>query len=212
MFKDKEFIEIEYSFRIKDTLQLIETTNAEEAKKNKVYDSKNKYEPKIICLGQNQIFPKVEEEIKKENKEFELTLAPEDAFGKKNPKLLQLISLSHFRKQNINPYPGLPVNIDNLMGIVRAVSPGRVIVDFNHPLSGKVMLVQVKILRKIDDAKEKVSSLMYGSDKVEIKEDDAIVETNFPQSIYKEMEKTILDLVPEIKKVSFKKSEKVPKQ
>ena len=58
------------------------------------------------------------------------------------PKLL----IPNFRlSQTLNPIPSLPVNIDNLNGIIRTVSGGRVIVDFNHPLSGRVLSYNVKV-------------------------------------------------------------------
>src|SRR3989344_3461307 len=100
-------------------------------------------------------------ELTATTKETDQILETTDAeVGKKYPKLLQLISMSQFRKQKINPYPGLPVNIDNLMGVVRTISPGRVIVDFNHPLAGKHILYKIKILMKVEDLKEKADSII----------------------------------------------------
>jgi peptidylprolyl isomerase len=209
MFNEKDFIEIEYTNTIKESSQIIETTDADVAKKNNVYNPKTEYGPKVICIGQNQIFPALEEEIKDKelNKEYEIILPPEKAFGKKNPKLLQLVSMSNFKKQNLNPYPGLAVNIDNMMGIVRTVSPGRVIIDFNHPLANKTIIAKIKILKKVTDTKEQVSSIIsnYIKDfKLEIKNDEAIILAKMPEPVQKEIDKKIPELVPIIKKTSIR--------
>lgn len=210
MFKENDFIEIEFTIKVKNTLQVIETTSEKIAKENKIYNSKQKYGPKIICLGQHQIFPELEKELesKELNEEYEIELSPEKAFGKKNPKLLQLLSMSNFRAKNIAPYPGLVVNIDNMLGIVRAVSGGRVVVDFNHPLSGKIIIAKIKILRLVNDVKEKVSSIIsYYTSKfdLEIKGSEAVIKANLNELLRKELEKKITGLVPIIKKINIVK-------
>ena len=45
--------------------------------------------------------------------------------------------MSAFKKENITTQPGLQITVDEAVGMVKTVSGGRVIVDFNHPLSGK---------------------------------------------------------------------------
>ena len=128
---------------------------------------------------------------------------------KKNPKLLQLLSSSQFKKENITPYPGLHVNIDNAMGIVRTASPGRVIVDFNHPLSGKNIIYKIKILRIVTDNKEKITSILNSyhvhDPKIEIKESELIINSKVNENLKKELPKRIQTLVPIIKKINFLK-------
>ncbi len=58
------------------------------------------------------------------------------------------------------PHPLLQVNIDGAVGTVRSVNSGRVVVDFNHPLSGKDVKYTVKVLKKVDDAAAQVSALI----------------------------------------------------
>ena len=210
MFKDKDFIEISFTGRIKENNLVFETTDEDIAKKNNIHNPKQEYKPKIICIGQKQLLPSLEEEIKNKelNKEYEVTLTPEKAFGKKNPKLLQLVSMTNFKKQNITPYPGLQVNIDNLMGIVRTVSGGRVIVDFNHPLSGKNILYKIKILRVVTDLKEKTDSIISNyipNFTSEIKENSLNIKANLPEQVKKELIKKIQEMLPIIKKINILK-------
>tara|TARA_Y100000310_G_scaffold335989_1_gene419413 strand:+ start:523 stop:1146 length:624 start_codon:yes stop_codon:yes gene_type:complete len=205
--KKNDFIEIEYTLKIKDTSKVVDTTSEKIAKENDIFNPQEKYTPKIICIGQEQILPSLEKELegKELNKEYTIILPPEEAFGKKNPKLLQLVSMSHFKSQNINPYPGLHINLDNAMGIVRTVSPGRVIVDFNHPLSGRTIEYKVKILRKITDTKEQVTSILdsYHQHNLKLKIENS--ELTIKKEIDKEIQKKILELVPIIKKINVVK-------
>lgn len=212
MIEKNDFIKIELTATVKETDQILETTDAEIAKKYSIYSPEYKYGPKVVCIGQEQLLPAVEEEIKDKefNKEIEITLSPEEAFGKKDPKLLQLISMSQFRKQKINPYPGLPVHIDNSMGIVRTVSPGRVIVDFNHPLAGRHILYKIKILMKVEDTKEKADSIIsrYNFEfSSELKSSELLVKTKYDlnKKLKEDAIKRIIDLLPIINKVSFVK-------
>ena len=60
------------------------------------------------------------------------------------------------------------VNIDNTMGVIRSVSGGRVIVDFNHPLSSKSVHYDVEIIKIVEDKK----AMLQGEiDKIQSKVD-----------------------------------------
>ncbi|MAG52951.1 MAG: hypothetical protein CMH62_03245 [Nanoarchaeota archaeon] len=211
MFKKNDFIEIELTAKVKETGLIFETTDEATAKENNFHNSSQKYAPKIICLGQHQILPSLEEELenKELNKEFEVELPPERAFGKKNPKLLQLVSASQFKKQNITPYPGLHVNVDNSIGVVRTASPGRVIVDFNNPLSGRNIIYKIKILKLITDTKEKIISILDSyhlhNANVEIADSNLTIKAKVDENIQKEITRKILELVPIIKKINVVK-------
>jgi|SRR3989344_6162300 len=211
MLKEKDFVEIEYTGRLEDDSRLFDTTDESLAKKEKIYSSKTKYGPITICIGESQILKGIDNELigKETNKEYTFTLTPENAFGSKNPKLLQLVSQNSFKSQKIMPYPGLQINIDGLMGIVRTVTPGRVIVDFNHPLSGKKVTYHIKVLKKITDPKEQLDSFMsfvIREFKTEIKNDEAIIiSKSLPVEISKSLEEKITSLIPSIKKLTIKK-------
>jgi FKBP-type peptidyl-prolyl cis-trans isomerase SlyD len=165
----------------------------------------------IICIGENQVLKGLDEFLKgKQLKEYEINLQPENAFGKKNPKLLQLVSQSSFKKQNIMPYPGLQINMDGIMGTIRTVTPGRVIVDFNHPLAGKAVKYKVSVKRKVTDEKEKLDSLLsfyIREFKTEIKQDEAVISTkaSIPKELQDIMKEQITNLMPSIKKIAIKK-------
>jgi len=51
------------------------------------------------------------------------------------------------------------VQLDNFIAKILSVSGGRVSIDFNNPLAGKEIKYDFKILRKIEDDREKINSI-----------------------------------------------------
>ena len=90
---------------------------------------------------------------------YTIELDAEHAFGKKNAQLIQMIPAKRFKEQKIQPVPGLRLNIDNRIGIIRSVNGGRIIVDFNHPLAGRDVTYDIEIKRIVTDKKECISSI-----------------------------------------------------
>ena len=153
-----DFVEIEFTG--KSNNQVFDTTNPDEAKKIGLQNPEI-VRPLIISVGNQMILQGLDEELegKELDKEYSVYLDPEKAFGKRNPNLMRTYSLSHFTKQNINPYPGLSLQLDNVIARVISVSGGRVTIDFNNPLAGKPVDYKFKIIKKITDDKEKINSL-----------------------------------------------------
>lgn len=91
--------------------------------------------------------------------EYNIELKPEDAFGKRNPKLIQMVPIKVFVQNKINPIPGAMFNFDGRLAKILTVSGGRVMIDFNNPISGKEVEYKVIVKRKVDDKKEQVDAL-----------------------------------------------------
>ncbi|MBI4015467.1 MAG: peptidylprolyl isomerase [Candidatus Aenigmarchaeota archaeon] len=96
-----------------------------------------------------------------------IEIKPEDGFGSRREDLIKLIPENEFKKHNTNPYPGMFVEADNLRGRVLSVSSGRVKVDFNHPLAGKILIYDVEIKSKIEGIENKVKALVGYYTKIE---------------------------------------------
>lgn len=160
--KEKDFVEIEYTGRIKETNQIFDLTSEELAKKENIHNPKANYSPKIICLGEGQILKSLDKFLigKDTGTALKIELKPEEAFGSKNTDLMKIFSVNDFRDKNINPFPGLQLDVSGMMGTVRSVSGGRVTIDFNHPLAGKNLFYEIKINRIVDDNKEKANALV----------------------------------------------------
>ncbi|MAG07988.1 peptidylprolyl isomerase [Candidatus Woesearchaeota archaeon] len=158
--KKHDFIEIDYTGKVED--MVFDTTSEKAAKDNNIFNQGFKYKPMVICIGENMVIKGLDTRLegKEENKEYDFKIPTEEAFGKKDPKLLRMVPMSIFKEQNINPMPGLQVNIDGMLGTIRTVGGGRAIIDFNHPLSGKDVEYKVKINKLITGKKEKLDSYL----------------------------------------------------
>ena len=208
--KKHDFVEIEYTGSIKGDGAVFDTTEEKVARENGLYDKNADYSPATICIGEHNILKALDEHMvgKETGKEYKFEVSSENAFGRKDAKLIQLIPASKFRQQNIQPIPGLQLNIDGVFGIVKTVSGGRCLVDFNHPLAGKDLVYNVKINRIVDDSKEKLNSLL----KIHLNIKDAEIEAqegNFniksknkiPKEAQEEFKKIVERAVPSIKNI-----------
>ena len=162
MIKKGDFVELEYTGALKEDGAIFDTTSEKKAKETGIYRKKKEFGPVIICVGEGEILKGLEEQLigKEAGKEYTIELSPKNGFGKKDAKLIKMIPSNAFIKQNIDPQPGLQVNIDGVLGIIRRTGSGRCLVDFNHPLSGKDVVYKVKINRIVTDDKEKIESFL----------------------------------------------------
>ncbi|MFC2135877.1 peptidylprolyl isomerase, partial [Bacteroidota bacterium] len=172
-------------------------------------NKKAKYESIIICVGEGYVLPAIEEQlIDKTAGKYKFELTPEQSFGKKSAKLLKLVPIKVFKQQDIMPYPGLEVNVDNNYGTIRNVSGGRVIVDFNHPLSGRDLVYEVEVKKFVTGDKEKIESLLkvagihYDSASVKEKNAMIVLEHDIPEEIKKAIDEKIKSTIG-IKKIDY---------
>ena len=210
--KKLDFVEIEYTAKIKEDNTIFDTTEEKVAEENGLHDKNSDYSPVVICVGENNILKGLEDQIigKEAGKEYKFEIESENAFGKRNAKLIQLIPTSKFRQQNIQPIPGLQLNIDGMFGVVKTVSGGRCMVDFNHPLAGKDLVYDVKIKKIVDDNAEKLKSLLkihlqLKDAEIELSENLAkiISKQNIPKQAQEEFKKIVEHTIPSIKNVVF---------
>jgi len=211
--KNKDFVEIEYTGKIKEMDLIFDTTDEATAKKEKIYNEKMNYGPVVVCIGEKHLLPGLDRKIEgiETGKEYEFDLKPEEAFGKKSASMLKLVPARIFKEQKIVPMPGLEINVDGMPGIIRTANGGRIIVDFNHPLSGKELVYKIKINKKIEDPKEKIEAVLsielnIKNIKVE-KENESekfTIKGKIPKNFEETIKERIMSLIPEVKELEFK--------
>lgn len=208
--KEKDFIEIEFTGKIKDG-DVFDSTKKEELEKlHAGHDHLAEAKPFIFCLGQGMFLKALDDFLigKETGKDHEIELEPEQAFGKRNPSLVQRIPISIFKEQKVNPVPGVVFNFDGRIGKILTVSGGRVMVDFNHSLAGKTLVYKIKILRKVTNLDEKIKALneffFRKEFKFEVKDKKLIIEVEESLiklvELFKDKFKDALGLELEIKK------------
>ena len=156
--KKNDFVEIEFTARVKDG-EIFDTNIKADAEKAG-FEIKG-IKPYVLCVGKEMVLKALDEELdgKEFGKNYSIELQPEQAFGKRNPELVRMIPMNSFREQNIMPQRGMQFNIDGQVVRIVSVSGGRVLVDFNNPLAGKVVLYDYKILKKVEDKKEQIDAV-----------------------------------------------------
>lgn len=155
-----DFIELDYTGKTQDQKEVFDTTSEDVAKKEGIYSDKTKYGPVKVVLGEGHILPGLETRlIGKEIGKYSFEIPDKEAFGKKDASKLKLMPAKAFKHEQIRPFPGLQINVDGEIGTVKSVSGGRIIVDFNHPLSSRDVEYEVNIKKIIKDTQEKVEAL-----------------------------------------------------
>ncbi len=142
---EHKFFRIEYTGRIKESQEIID-------------ESKNA----PIILGSDWLWPALNDVVKemKEGEEKSVELPPEKTFGPRMPELIKMVPEREFKKHDTEPMPGMWITADNMRGKVLSVSGGRVRVDFNHPLAGKVLVYSIKVKEAVEKLEDKVKCVV----------------------------------------------------
>jgi len=157
--KKGDFVEVEFTGKIKGTDEVFDTNIDSEAKKAGL-DIKN-LKPFILSIGQKMLPSGFDFDLegKDVGNSHTIELEPENAFGKRNPQMVKMIPTKLFHEQKINPQRGMQLALDGQLVKILSSSGGRTLVDFNNPLAGKNIVYNYKINRKIEDDREKVNAV-----------------------------------------------------
>ena len=191
-FEKGTLIYVNYTAKVKDTGEAIESTHEDEAKKLNIYDPDRRYEARLVSVGEDWVLKGLDEEIAKmdtgERKTVELT--PEKAWGERDPTLLRMIPIRKFGEKADELRTGDVVEVDNRIGVVRFIGSGRAQVDFNHRLAGKTLVYDVEIVSKVDTDEQKIRSLIKRrfpgevGDKVEFTKKEGEVTIQVPEEAF----------------------------
>lgn len=159
---DGDFIKIEFEMRVGEDKKLVSTSKADLAKQNDIFDENARYGDIVVIVGQEGIFKEVNEAFKKAEpgQEIEVEVPPEDAFGQRLPSNIKIHTMREFQRLNIDPQVGKEVEINRRVGRIISVTPGRVLVDYNHRWAGKTVYYKFKINGVITDPVEKVKAII----------------------------------------------------
>ncbi len=176
-FKEGDFLQVDYTVWDANGSAIIATTQEKVAKENKIFNDKMKYGPALVIVGAGTTIKGLDRELRgmsaNESKKF--TLKPQEAFGERNEEMVRVMPLSDFREREIDPYPGMQINLDDMTAVVKSVSSGRVVVDANHPYAGKDVTYEVKVVKQLTADKDKVEAI---SDSYNVKPTTASVNSD----------------------------------
>ncbi len=115
-----------------------------------VIDSNFETAPATFTVGDGNLLPGFESTLigLENGDEREFTIPPEEAFGQHNPQNVQRVDRSNFDQQELEV--GAMFSFQNgdgeLPGVIIEFKDEEILVDFNHPLAGKNIIFQVKIM------------------------------------------------------------------
>ncbi|MBI5158642.1 peptidylprolyl isomerase [Candidatus Micrarchaeota archaeon] len=214
MAESGDFVKAEYTGKRVADGRIFDCTSEKTAKEAGIYSEHMKYGPAVIILGKQTVIPGLDEALQnaKVGEQQTVEIPPEKAFGVRDPALVRVIPISEFKKQDIQPYPGMVLNLDNAPATVKSVSGGRVMVDLNHALAGDAVSYTFKITEKIEGTEAKAKALLENSSlNGEVKLSKEVLEAKFAPSVKKDSEflmnkagfvTAVLAFLPDVKKVS----------
>jgi FKBP-type peptidyl-prolyl cis-trans isomerase SlpA len=111
--------------------------------------------PATLLLGQGQLAPFLEERLiglpEGTHQTFELSAL--DAFGERNPELVQLVSKATLEENSV---PGAEYNVGEVVefnaakgrfaGVLLEMRDDAAVFDFNHPMAGRALQFEVKLI------------------------------------------------------------------
>lgn len=115
-----------------------------------IIDSNFESEPATFSVGDGNLLPGFESTLMGlvNGDEREFTIPPEEAFGQHNPQNVQAVERGNFDQEELEL--GAMFSFQNgdgeLPGVIVDVDDNEVVIDFNHPLAGKNIIFQVKII------------------------------------------------------------------
>lgn len=191
-----DFIRLAYTGKIKETGQ--------------VFDSA---ESAPVIVGAGYLLPVIDSELAGLNvgQKKNVEIVPDKAFGPRDPKLIKIVPEAEFKKHDMKPAPGMPIEADNMRGRVLSVTSGRVTLDFNHPLAGKVLVFDLEVKNKIEHMDDKIKAIaeFYSrtpAEKLKCKVNGSEVELEVPPTVHAVFKKKIADDIMkwlDITKVKF---------
>ena len=163
-FEKGSLILANYTASIKETGDVFDTTLEDVAKEHAMHEEGMSYEPKLISIG-DMSYPILEgvDKVLAETTVDErrtIELAPEMAFGEKNPSKIRMISMRKLGDDAEKVSVGDRVDIDGKMGTIRFMGSGRVQIDYNHRYAGKTIIYDIHVVKSVEDPDDKVAEII----------------------------------------------------
>jgi peptidylprolyl isomerase len=161
--KKGEFILMNMTCKVKESGEIVETTLEKTAKESGLHREGTTYEPRFVIVGEGWVPQGLDEgllnmEVGQPNT---TEIPPEKGYGPRDPSKMRLVPLRRFRTEGITPLPGMNVQLEGKSATVRSVGAGRVQLDYNHPLSGKTLIYDLTVEKRLESFEEKTKAILH---------------------------------------------------
>jgi FKBP-type peptidyl-prolyl cis-trans isomerase 2 len=157
-----DIVQLEYEGWIVGTNELFDTTNEELARKEKSFDEEKSYGPINVIVGAGRVIQGLDDELLKAevDKEYEVEIPPEKAYGVRDPKNVETHSFRELARLKVEPELGKSVVIRNRQGWIAGIFAGRVRIDFNHKLASRTLKYKYKVVSKAETPEARVRAII----------------------------------------------------
>jgi len=161
--KSGDFVIIDYILKVKETGEVFDVTMEDQAKAANAYNPQEVYEPKLLVVGQSWMLKGIDELVTgaEEGQEKEAEIPPEKAFGLRDGKRVEIVPARQLTSQGIRPIPGQRIEVQGQLATIRAVSGGRVTIDYNHPLAGRTLSAKVYVRKNVTAPEDRIRELIH---------------------------------------------------
>ena len=107
--------------------------------------------PATLQLGSGEMLPTLEKCFVglAEGSQQRFTLCADDAFGPHRPELIEVVARKHMPVEDIEAMSIMEFTAPDgsrYSGLVREIDAEKAVIDFNHPLAGKTIQLDVEII------------------------------------------------------------------
>jgi FKBP-type peptidyl-prolyl cis-trans isomerase 2 len=158
-------VHVDYDLYNSDSGDLLETTREDVAKEHDMHQEDHTYTPLVCIVGGGQLIAGFEASLleAKADKDISIEITAVDAYGEMDAALVETTSIDKLLRHVRDPkslYIGGPVTIDGRTGTLSYLAAGRARIDYNHPMAGRSLKYDYKIVKVIEGKEEKVEALL----------------------------------------------------
>ncbi|MCI4370508.1 MAG: hypothetical protein L3J81_04170 [Thermoplasmata archaeon] len=194
--KDGEIVLLDYELwsETGGRTELVDTTKSDVAREANVpVPEGTTLEPRAHLVGGDDFPSGIEKSIvgAKVGEEFERDFPPAEAFGERDPKLIELFSmhevsrLPEMRRDDAELNVGTVLTIGGRRGRVVSLTAARVRVDFNPPFAGRKVHAKFRVLERVTSEADQAKALIelgYGRSKeFEVEHADGVLTIRVPE-------------------------------
>lgn len=205
-FAKGSLVMVDYTGRIKGG-EVFETTRSEDAAR-----PGRAYAPKLVSIGAGWVLKGLDEALEgaELDEDIRVEVPPEKGFGEVQHSKIRVMRSRKLGDDEEKVSVGDRVEIDGRSGVIRHMASGRIKVDFNHRHAGKTLVYEARVLRVVEEERERISAILdrhlpgrkehiYAGGELSVYANDLHATASVKQSVRSEL----FQLVPTILTLSF---------
>ncbi|MCE4612490.1 MAG: peptidylprolyl isomerase [Desulfurococcales archaeon] len=187
-----DFVLVHYTIKVLDAGREVvhDTTREEVARKAGIFDPSRRYGETLIVLGKTKLLEAVDEALRTMDvgEKRVIEAPPSKAYGERSEGLVIRVPIKQLRRHNIPPRIGQEVEIGGRVGRITRLTERFAFIDFNHPLAGKTLKIELEVVAKLESLNDKVSYLAskwlgLSREEIRARRQDGGIRIELPQAV-----------------------------